>query len=164
SVAFSPDGRRLATASWDGTVKVWDAQALEKAPTAPPLLTLKGYDGLARTVAFSPDGQRLAAACGRWMNAGQVQVWDATTGAQVFAVPAYESCLGWLDISPDGRRLVAVGRDADSAVKVWDARTGRELLTLHGHTQPVGSVAFSPDGQRIASAGGSVELAEPELL
>jgi eukaryotic-like serine/threonine-protein kinase len=163
-VAFSPDGRRLATASWDGTVKVWDAQALDKDPTAPPLLTLKGYDGLARTVAFSPDGQRLAAACGRWMNAGQVQVWDATTGAQLLAVPAYVSSLNCLDFSPDGRRLVAAARDPDSAVKVWDARTGQELLTFHGHTRPVGSVAFSPDGRRIASARGSVQLPEPELL
>jgi WD40 repeat protein/serine/threonine protein kinase len=164
SVAFSPDGRRLATASWDGTVKVWDAQALDKDPAAPPLLTLKGHDGLARNAAFSPDGQCLAAASGRWMNSGEVQVWDATTGAPVVAVPAYVSSLNCLDFSPDGRRLVAVGRDPDSAVKVWDARTGQELLTLHGHTQAVGSVAFSPDGRRIASAGGSVQLPEPELL
>jgi WD40 repeat protein/serine/threonine protein kinase len=164
SVALSPDGRRLATASWDGTVKVWDAQALEKDPALKPLLTFQGHDGYVRHVAFSPDGQRLAAACGRWRDSGKVQVWDATTGALVFAVPAFVSSLKCLDFSPDGRRLVAVGRDPDSAVKVWDARTGQELLTLRGHTHAVVSVAFSPDGRHIASATGKEDLAEPELL
>jgi WD40 repeat protein/serine/threonine protein kinase len=163
SVAFSPDGRRLATASWDGTVKVWDVQALEKDPAAPPLLPLKGHDGEACRVAFSPDGQRLVAASGRYMESGQVQVWDATTGEQVLAVPAKVG-FQCLDLSLDGRRLVAIGADPDTEVKVWDARTGRELLTLRGHTKRVGSVAFSPDGQRIASATGSWAMPEAEVL
>jgi WD40 repeat protein/serine/threonine protein kinase len=164
NVAFSPDGRRLATASWDGTVKVWDTQALNKDPDAPPLLALKGYGDVVRHVTFSPDGQRLAAACGRWMNAGQVQVWDAATGAQLLAVPAYVSTMKCLHFSPDGRRLVAVGQDPASEVKVWDAQTGRELLTLRGHTRPVGSVAYSPDGRHIASATEKGDSAEPVLL
>jgi WD40 repeat protein/serine/threonine protein kinase len=164
SVAFSPDGRRLATASWDGTIKVWDAQALGQGRDARPYLTLQGYDGVVRHVAFSPDGQYLASASGRRENSGEVQVWDATTGASVLAVPAYVSALKCLDFSPDGRRIASVGRDQDSEVQVRDVRTGQELLTFRGHSRPVSSVAFSPDGRRLASAAWNPGLAEPEVL
>jgi WD40 repeat protein/serine/threonine protein kinase len=164
SVAFSPDGQRLATASWDGTAKVWDVQALERDPAAAPQLTFSGHPGAVQRVLFSRDGQYLASAGAAPDKQGQVKFWDVNTGVEVLAVAARVSTVKCLDLSPDGRRLVAIARDPDRAVGVWDARTGEQRLTLRGHTKRVGSVAFSPKGQHIASASGDWDLPEPEVL
>ncbi len=140
SVAFSPDGQRLATASYDKTVKVWDAA------TGQESLTLKGHTDLVTSVAFSPDGQRLASAS--WDKT--VKVWDAATGQESLTLKGHTGWVTSVAFSPDGQRLASASDD--ETVKVWDAATGRESLTLKGHTDGVMSVAFSPDGQRLASA------------
>jgi WD40 repeat protein len=136
SVAFSPDGGRLASGCQDGTVKVWDTQ------TAKEVLTLKGDRGWVRSVAFSSDGLRLASAS----LDGTVRVWDAQTGQLSLTL---EKAGEYVALSPDGRRL-ACAFGQDKAVKVWDAHTGRLALTLEGHSR-VYAVAFSPDGRRLAS-------------
>jgi WD40 repeat protein len=71
-VAFSPDGRYLASGCWDSTVKVWDLQA----PAAAEPVTLRGHAGFIRSLAFSPDGRCLASASG-YAGHGEVKVWDA---------------------------------------------------------------------------------------
>jgi eukaryotic-like serine/threonine-protein kinase len=178
SVAFSPDGRRIAAASSDHNVSIRDAV------TGQETLGIKGHTGPVTSVAFSPDGWRLAsvgrdgtvtvweAATGREIrtlkgvcsvafspDGGRlasvsedqtVKVCDAATGQQNLAFKGHSSSVQSVAFSPDGRWLASAS--GDGTVKVWDARTGQETLTLEGHTGPVLSVAFSPNGQRLASA------------
>jgi WD40 repeat protein/serine/threonine protein kinase len=130
SVAFSPDGKRLASSSYDETTKVWDAQ------TGQELLSLKGGGN---SVAFSPDGKRLS---------NGKKVWDAQTGQELHTLKGACSNVAF---SPDGKRLATSSED--DTVKVWDVQTGQELLSLKGHSGGANDVAFSPDGKHLASAG-----------
>ncbi len=138
-MAWSPDGTRLATGSWDGTAKVWDAAGGRE------LLTLKGHTSHVRSVSWSPDGTRLATGS----EDGTAKVWDAAGGRELFTLKGHTGQVWSVAWSPDGTRL-ATG-SYDSTAKVWDAAGGRELLTLKGHTGEVRSVAWSPDGQRLAT-------------
>src|SRR5262245_23470789 len=141
-MALSPDGERLATASRDGAVAVWDAR------TGQPLYKREGHGGF-RSLRFSPDGARLAAGS---MD-GTVIVWDATTGQVAFSCRGHTDQVQGLAFSPDGRRLATGSRD--TTIRVWDATTGQAtLLPLKGHNAFVYDVAFSPDGRRLASASG----------
>ena len=140
-VALSPDGKRLASASDDQTVKVWDATSGQE------LLTLKGHTNRVIAVAFSPDGKRLASASGD----GTVKVWDTMTGQETLWFKGHTNGVNAVAFSPDGKRLASASED--QMVKVWDASSGQEMLTLKGHEEDVYCVAFSPDGKRLASAG-----------
>jgi WD40 repeat protein/tRNA A-37 threonylcarbamoyl transferase component Bud32 len=139
SVAFNPNGQRLASGSIDGTVKVWDAA------TGQEIRTLKGHTSPVFSVAFSPDGTRIVS--GSWV--GMVKVWDAATGQEKLSLTGNIYDVISLAISIDGKRILSGSRDG--TLKVWDAATGKEKLTLKGHSGVVSSVAFSSDGRRIAS-------------
>ena len=139
SVAFSPDGQRLASGSHDRTVKIWDSA------TGKELSTLKGHANWVTSVAFSPDGQRLVSgSVDRTM-----KIWDSATGKELFALKGHAGFVHDVAFSPDGQRLASASYD--QTVKIWDSATGKELFALKGHAGPVESVAFSPDGQRLAS-------------
>src|SRR5215510_1259555 len=140
SVAFSPDGSRLASGSVDRTVKLWDAV------TGQELLTLKGHGDRVVSVTFSPDGKRLAS--GSFDHT--VKLWDAVTGQELLTLKGHGDAVSSVTFSPDGKRL-ATG-SIDRTVKLWDAIIGQELLTLKGHGDMVISVTFSPDGKRLATA------------
>jgi WD40 repeat protein/serine/threonine protein kinase len=139
-VVYSPDGKRLASASSDQTVKVWDAQ------TGQELLSFKRHTGVVLSLAFSPDGKRLASGGPATDGPYEVKVWDAQTGQEFFTL---KDVARYPAFSPDGKRLAGGNRRMG---KVWDAQTGQELLTFSGESN---QVTFSPDGKRLATAADS---------
>jgi WD40 repeat protein len=132
SVAFSPDGKWLASAGRDKKLRVWNAVTGEERFTA------EHTDALFH-VLFSPDGKRLLTTSGPGVN-----VWDATTGRMLFAMNGIRGAA----ISPNGK-LLAGGQG--NLVKLWDAASGEEVISLKGHGNTIRSVAFSPDGTRLVS-------------
>ena len=139
SVAFSPDGLRIVTGSYDGTARVWEAASGQ------PLPPLKGHSAEIRSVAFSPDGQRIVTGS----SDETAKVWEAASGKELVTLNGHSGSIFSVAFSPDGQRIVT--GNADATAKVWEAANGQPLLTLKGHSGPVGSAAFSPDGQRIVT-------------
>jgi WD40 repeat protein len=139
-VAWSPDGKRLATASSDGTVKVWDLAAGEE------LLTLTNRNGTWTSVAWSPDSKRLATPS----FSNTPKIWDVSSGKQLLILEGHTGEVVALAWSPDTKRLATASDD--QTAKVWDAADGREVLTLRGHSKNLRSVAWGPDGKRLATS------------
>ena len=144
ALAYSPDGARIASASWDGTARVWDAR------TGLETKTFRGHGAAVTAVAWTPDGRKVASAS--WD--GTARIWDPATGAELHsALDAQAGAAYGLAFSRDGSALVTAHHDG--SVRVWDGSTGRERVCIaHAHTLPVLGVAFSPGGEQIASAGG----------
>ncbi len=141
SVAFTADGRALASTSWDKTVKLWDAR------TGQELRTLSGHTDTVWSVAFAADGQVLASAS----DDKTVKLWDTRTGQELRTLSGHTDRVWSVAFAADGQVLASASHD--KTVKLWDARTGKELRTLRGHTDHITSVAFAADGQVLASAG-----------
>jgi WD40 repeat protein len=139
SVAYSPDGTRIASGSDDMTVRIWDAH------TGKELAVLHGHRDWVRSVAFSPDGTHIVSGS----DDDTVRVWDAHTGKPPVVLEGHTYWVLSVAFSPDGGRIVS--GSYDKTVRMWDAVTGKQLAVLEGHHYQVISVAFSADGKRITS-------------
>lgn len=163
-LAYSPDGKRIVSGSWDGTARVWDAQRMWPPGRPEPLLVFRGHSGKVKCVAFSPDGVRVASGgvepvwvWSRVRQAAELKLWDAKDGREVLSLQGHTGTITAVAYCPEGKRIVTGSRDR--TLKVWGAATGKELLSLKGHTRGVTSVACSPDGRHIASASGERMMA-----
>jgi WD40 repeat protein len=138
NAVLSPDGKRLATGSADGKVRIWDLA------TGRELLTMTGDVGMLLSLAWSPAGKYLAASGTR---SGGLKVWDVSSGRLRMHLARELKKVFSVDFSPDGKLLVAgIG---DNTVRLWDLLPGRPLMTLFGW----GNVAFSPDGKILVAGG-----------
>jgi WD40 repeat protein/serine/threonine protein kinase len=140
TLTFHPDGKQIATGSYDGTVKLWDATRGHS------LLTFPGRATEITRVAFSPDGRRIAAANGVDRT---VNVWEIRTRQVVFSLTGHTADVYGVGFSPDGKQIATAS--FDRTIVVWDATTGKQLFTLLGHTAEIYVLAYSPDGKRIAT-------------
>jgi WD40 repeat protein len=164
TVAFSHNGKFLATAGMDKSIKIWDAESRAEVndlhdvyeeeghghfrpQTHFELKCLRGHADTVCSLDWSPDDTRLVTAGAD----GSVRVWDAAAGKQKFTLvksgPPVQS-VAW---SHDGQ-LVASGGD-DKTVTIWNVESRRLVFSLTGHPQPIKSIAWSPDSQRLISAG-----------
>jgi len=142
SLAWSPDGKWLATASDDGTTKIWDAETGKDLQT---VMVTVSHSVQVMSVAWSPDGRRFATGSSDKM----VKIWDRESGTNLLTLKGHRDVVDSVAWSPDGKRL-ATG-SFDKTARIWDAESGKELLTMKGFRGSVNSIAWSPDGTRFAT-------------
>jgi len=140
SVAFSPDGKTIASVSFDNTVRLWDSQS------GAEIRTLTGHAGTVRSVTFSPDSKTVVSAGDDKI----IKLWDSQTGTEIRTLTGNAGTFS-VTFSPDGKTIASAS--FDKAVRLWDSQNGGEIKTRTGHEHYVYSIAFSPDGKTIASAG-----------
>jgi len=142
AMAFSSDGKLLATGGHDQSVRVWNLA------TEALVHTLHSHGSCVHAVAFSPDGSRLAGGSPD----GTVKLWDPRAGELLHTLRGHSTVADLLAFSPDGDTIATASTNADDlAVRLWLVETGDQLSVLTGHTDALTSVAFSPDGAMLAT-------------
>ena len=181
SICFSPDGRKMASGSWDKSIKIWNVS------TGSLISTLTGHTEMVNSISFSPDGNYLASGSGD----STVILWDINYNYPKKVIKGHKDGVNSVCFSPDGSMIASGSKDStiklwnvntyaeikrftghsnyvnsinfcsdgskivsgssDKSIKIWDVNSGLELKTLSGHTGFVNSVCFSQDGSKIAS-------------
>jgi len=144
SIAFSPDGRLIASGSYDKTVRIWDVKKGRL------FKNLTKHTGFVTCVVFSSGGQSLISSGGRPDNT--IRLWDIKKGKVLKTLSGHTKHIGALVCTPDGS-IIASG-SCDKTVRLWDVKSGKTLKTFTGYKDYISSLAFRPDGQLLAIGHG----------
>lgn len=154
-VSWSPDGSKIATASCDKTIKIWEANS------GTVKSTLKGHTQCVRSVEWSPDGTRLASSA----DDGTIKIWDTSNWTVIKNLTGHVGGVFSVIWSPNGTLLASSGCEdlhsiapGDDTIRIWDASTGTNIKTLVGHTSGVYRISWSPDGNKIVSCSNDLTL------
>ncbi|MBD1890761.1 AAA family ATPase [Coleofasciculus sp. FACHB-SPT9] len=140
SISYSPDGKTLASASEDNTIKLWNLATSEF------IATLQGHSAAVISISYSPDGKTLASAS----EDKTIKLWNWETGKAIATLQGHSAAVFSISYSPDGKTLASASYD--NTIKLWNRETGKAIATLQGHSAAVRSVSYSPDGKILASA------------
>jgi WD40 repeat protein len=143
-IAFSPNGKCLATSDTKGDIQIWDSRTLEK------LTNCQGHQHWTWSVEFSPDGQYLASASDDY----KVKLWDVATGDCLYTYTGHTYSVNTVTFSPDGTMIASSSQDG--TIRLWRVSVGKlnpQIQVLTGHSGRVWAIAFSPDGKKLISGG-----------
>ena len=143
SASFSPDGKKIVSASWDKTIRIWDVETGKQIGVA-----TENHTSFVSYATFSPDGKKIISAS----DDRTIRIWDAETGEQIGEpLEGHTDFINSASFSPDGKKIVSAARD--KTIRIWNIETKKQMgEPLEGHTNNITSVSYSPDGKKIVSA------------